>query len=69
MNPSILYTRVTSREQEEEGFSLDAQLKAITGYAERNGFTTTKRTARSTRGYGCASRPNGAPKSKRLRSR
>ena len=35
---AVLYTRVSSREQEQEGFSLDAQAKLLHEYAERSGF-------------------------------
>ena len=35
---AIFYTRVSSREQEQEGFSLDAQAKLLREYASRNGF-------------------------------
>lgn len=35
---AVIYTRVSSREQEQEGFSLDAQTKLLHAYAERNGF-------------------------------
>jgi site-specific DNA recombinase len=36
----FLYARVSSKEQEKEGFSVPAQLKLLTEYAEKNGFTT-----------------------------
>jgi site-specific DNA recombinase len=35
---AVLYTRVSSREQEQEGFSLDAQTKLLREYADRNGL-------------------------------
>jgi site-specific DNA recombinase len=35
---AVLYTRVSSREQVQEGFSLDAQSKLLRDYAERQGF-------------------------------
>ena len=35
---AVLYTRVSSREQEQEGFSLDAQTKVLHEYAEEKGF-------------------------------
>jgi DNA invertase Pin-like site-specific DNA recombinase len=35
---AIIYTRVSSREQEQEGFSLDAQAKLLRQYADRNGL-------------------------------
>ncbi len=34
----LIYARVSSREQEEEGYSIEAQLKALRKYAEKNGF-------------------------------
>jgi site-specific DNA recombinase len=36
MRTAVIYTRVSSREQEQEGFSLDAQSKLLREYAERN---------------------------------
>ena len=36
---AVIYARVSSREQEEEGYSIDAQLKALRKYAEKNGFS------------------------------
>jgi DNA invertase Pin-like site-specific DNA recombinase len=38
----VIYTRVSSREQEQEGFSLDAQSKLLREYAERNGLKTVR---------------------------
>ena len=35
---AVLYTRVSSREQEQEGFSLDAQSKLLREYAARSSF-------------------------------
>ena len=35
---AVIYTRVSSREQEQEGFSLDAQSRLLREYAERNGL-------------------------------
>ena len=35
---AVLYTRVSSREQEQEGFSLDAQAKILHEYAAHNGL-------------------------------
>ena len=37
MNKSVLYARVSSKEQE-EGFSIPAQLKLLLGYAQEKGF-------------------------------
>src|SRR5919206_4556294 len=36
---AVLYARVSSKEQEKEGFSIPAQLKLLRGYAEEHGFT------------------------------
>ncbi len=33
---AVIYTRVSSREQEQEGYSLDAQSKLLRDFAERN---------------------------------
>lgn len=38
MNKSVLYARVSSREQEQEGFSIPAQLKLLKEYAARQGM-------------------------------
>ncbi len=35
---AVIYTRVSSREQEQEGFSLDAQAKLLRDYANRKGL-------------------------------
>ena len=35
---AVIYTRVSSREQEQEGFSLEAQSKLLREYAGRNGL-------------------------------
>ena len=35
---AILYARVSSKEQEKEGFSIQAQIKQLRGYAEFHGF-------------------------------
>jgi site-specific DNA recombinase len=42
MKSAIIYTRVSSREQQQEGFSLGAQAKALREYAARNGFEIVK---------------------------
>jgi site-specific DNA recombinase len=39
MIPAFLYARVSSREQEQEGFSIPAQLRLLRDYAPRNGLT------------------------------
>ncbi len=38
MTEAVIYTRVSSREQEQEGFSLGAQAKLLREYATRNGL-------------------------------
>ncbi len=38
MTEAVIYTRVSSREQEQEGFSLGAQSKLLREHAQRNGF-------------------------------
>ena len=42
MNQALLYVRVSSKEQEKEGFSLDAQQKLGLDYAKRKGFEIVK---------------------------
>lgn len=39
MNHAIIYARVSSKDQENEGFSIPAQLKALHEYATKNNFT------------------------------
>jgi len=39
---SVIYCRVSSKEQEETGYSLPAQEKFLRDYAEKNGFTVVK---------------------------
>lgn len=34
----VIYARVSSREQEREGFSIPAQLKLLREYAQKNGY-------------------------------
>ena len=38
MKQAVIYTRVSSREQQQEGFSLGAQTKLLRQYADRNGL-------------------------------
>jgi DNA invertase Pin-like site-specific DNA recombinase len=38
MKPAVLYARVSSREQEREGYSIPAQLKLLREYATKHGF-------------------------------
>jgi site-specific DNA recombinase len=35
---AVIYARVSSREQKEEGYSIEAQLKLLRSYAQKNGF-------------------------------
>lgn len=42
MRPAIIYTRVSSREQQQEGFSLGAQSRFLRDYAGRHGFEIVK---------------------------
>jgi site-specific DNA recombinase len=35
---AVIYARVSSREQEQEGYSIDAQLKLARSFASKNGF-------------------------------
>jgi site-specific DNA recombinase len=39
---AVLYARVSSKEQEKEGFSIPAQLKLLNSYAEEKGFKVVK---------------------------
>jgi site-specific DNA recombinase len=38
----VLYVRVSSKEQEKEGFSIPAQLKLLNSYAAEQGFQEVK---------------------------
>ncbi len=42
MKQVVIYARVSSKEQEREGFSIPAQLQFLNEYAERNGFVVNK---------------------------
>jgi site-specific DNA recombinase len=42
MIQAVIYTRVSSREQQQEGFSLGAQAKLLREYADRNGIEIVK---------------------------
>jgi DNA invertase Pin-like site-specific DNA recombinase len=42
MQKAILYARVSSREQEQEGYSIPAQLKTLREYASKNDFEIIK---------------------------
>ena len=39
---AVVYARVSSKEQEKEGFSIPAQLKLLREYAASQGFTVDK---------------------------
>ena len=39
---AVIYARVSSKEQEKEGFSIPAQLKLLKEYAAANGFTVVQ---------------------------
>lgn len=39
---AVIYARVSSKEQGEGGFSIDAQINLLTDYAERNGYTVIR---------------------------
>ena len=36
LNTAVIYARVSSKEQEREGFSIPAQLKLLREYAQKN---------------------------------
>jgi site-specific DNA recombinase len=40
--PGVMYARVSSKEQDREGFSIPAQLKLLRGYAEVSAFALTR---------------------------
>jgi len=42
MKPAVIYARVSSKEQEREGFSIPAQLKLLREYAVANDFSILK---------------------------
>lgn len=42
MKHAVLYARVSTREQEKEGYSIPAQIKLLQDYAQRNGIDITK---------------------------
>jgi len=42
MKKAVIYARVSSKEQEREGFSIPAQLKLLREYAARNDFSIVK---------------------------
>ena len=42
MKKAVIYARVSSKEQEREGFSIPAQIKFLTEYAEKNLFVVDR---------------------------
>ena len=45
--PAFIYVRVSSKEQEESGFSIPAQIKYLQDYAKRKGFEVVEIFAES----------------------
>ena len=42
MRPAVIYARVSSKDQEREGYSIPAQLKLLREYAQKNEFTIAR---------------------------
>ncbi len=42
MNKAVIYARVSSKDQESEGFSIPAQLKFLQEYASKNGYSIAR---------------------------
>ena len=42
MKPAIIYARVSSKDQEREGYSIPAQLKMLREYALKSNFTVVR---------------------------
>jgi site-specific DNA recombinase len=42
MKPAVIYARVSSKDQELEGYSIPAQMKMLRGYASENDFTVVR---------------------------
>jgi len=42
MQTVVIYARVSSREQEQEGYSIPAQLKLLRNYASKNGLSVSR---------------------------
>src|SRR5258708_14837029 len=42
MREAVIYARVSSKDQEREGYSIPAQLKLLREYAQRNQFTIVR---------------------------
>ena len=47
MKQAVSYARVSSKDQEREGFSIPAQQKALREYARANKLTALRETSRS----------------------
>jgi site-specific DNA recombinase len=63
MKQTVLYARVSSKDQEKEGFSIPAQLKFLREYAAKHGLTILREfidieTAKSTGRYRPKNRPH-----------
>ena len=41
-HPAVIYARVSSKDQEKEGYSIPAQLELLRGYAGAHGFDVLK---------------------------
>ena len=41
-NSAVILARVSSKSQEDEGYSLDSQLKLLNGYCQTNGLRVIK---------------------------
>ena len=42
MRPAVIYARVSSKDQEREGYSIPAQLKMLREYVQKNDFTIAR---------------------------
>jgi site-specific DNA recombinase len=42
MKPAVIYARVSSKDQEREGYSIPAQMKMLRGYALENDFIVVR---------------------------
>jgi site-specific DNA recombinase len=42
MKLAVIYARVSSKDQEREGYSIPAQMKMLRGYALENDFTVVR---------------------------
>ena len=53
MKQAVIYARVSSKDQEREGFSIPAQLKLLREYALKHGFHIVSRIYRRGNGEVC----------------